>query len=101
MAEVPTMPGATGSDIRPLGYELEYTCPPALSHKPISGATWPLDICGPSTRTLESGSSFLRRRYLETLYLPEVRPSRFLSITQSDIDLTNGVDLDAFAELAR
>lgn len=76
MAEVRSMMAGMVSpskhEVGPLKYELENTCPPALSHKPVMGTPWPHDICGSLSVPQESGLSFLKRRYLETLYLPDV-----------------------------
>lgn len=70
-----TTPGACQAPshtVRPLSFGLEFSCPPALSHKLVGGTTWPFEHCGPSTRPIDAPSTFLRRRYLETLLLPEV-----------------------------
>ncbi|KAL7422659.1 hypothetical protein Q5752_001950 [Cryptotrichosporon argae] len=51
-------------------WSLDLTCPVALPAKPLTGAPWPWPVAGPSV-SLKSVDTFVRRRYLETLYLPD------------------------------
>lgn len=64
--------GPSRQYVQPLAYQLDLNCPTTVSHKAPSGSSWPFEICGPSTRPLEEPISFIHRRYLETLLLPEV-----------------------------
>jgi bleomycin hydrolase len=56
-------------EVVPLPFTIDLSCPSTLSHKPIT--PWPFEISGPSTRD-EDASTFIRRRYLEILLLPDV-----------------------------
>jgi len=59
------------AEVSPLAFELDTSCPSTLSHKPIVDQLWPFEISGPSTVD-QNASSFIKRRYLETLLLPDV-----------------------------
>jgi hypothetical protein len=64
--------GPSRLPIEPMAFNLDLACPSALSHKPVSGSQWPFNTFGPATLQHEETASFVRRRYLETLFIPEV-----------------------------
>ncbi|ODN82742.1 hypothetical protein L202_01026 [Cryptococcus amylolentus CBS 6039] len=57
--------------ITPLPYPFDLSCPLPKSTKPINAPHWPFPVAGPSTYPQEPVDLFLRRRYLETLFLPD------------------------------
>jgi hypothetical protein len=61
--------------LQALPFTLDSTCPVALPSKPVGGTIWPFECCGPDTYlelNEERPAAFLRRRYLETLFLSDV-----------------------------
>ncbi|OCF30721.1 hypothetical protein I316_07607 [Kwoniella heveanensis BCC8398] len=61
------------SKLASLPFRLDLSCPINLPSKPLSaGSGWPFIIAGPSRIPDEELDDFVRRRYNETLYLPEV-----------------------------
>jgi hypothetical protein len=57
--------------IAPLIFGIDFSCPSTLAHKPIVGQAWPFEVYGPSSHDEDAGE-FVRRRYLETLLMPDV-----------------------------
>ena len=57
--------------ISPLVFGIDFLCPSTLAHKPINGQAWPFGVYGPSSHDEDVGE-FVRRRYLETLLMPDV-----------------------------
>ncbi|TYJ51362.1 hypothetical protein B9479_008070 [Cryptococcus floricola] len=57
--------------ITPLPYPFDLSCPLPKSTKPINAPHWPFPVAGPSTYSQEPVDLFVRRRYLETLFLPD------------------------------
>ncbi|WVR08466.1 hypothetical protein IAU60_005521 [Kwoniella sp. DSM 27419] len=58
--------------LRPLPYTLDLACPLSIPSKPAAaGSDWPYPTAGPSSVPLEQLDVFIRRRYYETLHLPE------------------------------
>lgn len=53
-----------------LPFFLDFSCPVALPSRSIGGTPWPFEHCGPASH--EPPIVFLRRRYLETLFLSDV-----------------------------
>jgi hypothetical protein len=60
------------TSIAPLVFGIDFNCPSTLAHKAIIGEAWPFEVYGPSSHDEDAGE-FVRRRYLETLLMPEVR----------------------------
>jgi hypothetical protein len=68
----PSMAGPSRSNpIAPLVLGIYFSCPNTLAHKPIIGQAWPFEVYGPSSHDEDVGE-FVRRRYLETLLMPQV-----------------------------
>jgi hypothetical protein len=68
----PPMAGPSRPDrIAPLIFGIDFSCPSPLAHKPIIGQAWPFEVNGPSSYDEDAGE-FVRRRYLETLLMPDV-----------------------------
>jgi hypothetical protein len=57
--------------ISPLIFGIDFSCPSTLAHKPIIGQAWPFEVYGSSFHDEDAGE-FVRRRYLETLLMPDV-----------------------------
>ncbi|WVQ70538.1 hypothetical protein IAR50_000057 [Cryptococcus sp. DSM 104548] len=58
--------------VAPLPYSFDLSCPLPKSTKAINAPPWPYAVAGPSTVPQESADVFAKRRYLETLFLPDV-----------------------------
>ena len=83
MVAPPTAGPSRSSPIAPLVFGIDFSCPIPLSHKPITGQAWPSEVYGPSFHD-EDANEFVRRRYLETLLMPDVSWDMYLNI-----ELTN------------
>jgi hypothetical protein len=68
--------------IAPLVFGIDFSCPSTLAHKPINGQSWPFEVYGPSSHDEDVGES-VRRRYLETLLMPDVSCPRLERIRTS------------------
>ncbi|WVQ85884.1 hypothetical protein IAT38_008052 [Cryptococcus sp. DSM 104549] len=58
--------------LQPLPWTLDLSCPLPKPAKPLTGVAWPFAVAGPSCLPDEAPDAFIKRRYLETLYLPEI-----------------------------
>jgi hypothetical protein len=81
------------TQVTPLVLGLELSCPSTLSHKPINVA-WPFEVYGPSSRD-EDASEFIRRRYLETLLMPDVSYLYHVGVQANHQDLASLTDFAA------
>ncbi|ORY35843.1 hypothetical protein BCR39DRAFT_512485 [Naematelia encephala] len=59
-------------NLQPLPYKIDTACPITLPTKPVIGSQWPFLTAGPALAPEEPIAEFIRRRYLETLYLSDL-----------------------------